>query len=172
MLPTHIIKELVHAKITHLHAARQWSSTFYGQFYLLLIFLNSWGFGLGVHIYIYIYIYERICVTHCLSCMHTQKLTQNTRKCCLLHATNVRFSNFRGWRRISKSRCARFFYAPNQKKCPIIPRFLPESLLLVLVLVRLCIVWVVPACNSNSQAISRLRSPIYLLSLFLWKYPA
>jgi len=57
-----------------------------------------------------------------------KKLIQNTRKCCLRHATNVRFSDFRGWRRISKSRYARFLNAPNPKKCPIIPRFLPESL--------------------------------------------
>ena len=28
------------------------------------------------------------------------------------------------------SRSARFFFAPNQEKCPIIPRFLPESLVL------------------------------------------
>jgi len=59
---------------------------------------------------------------------NTKKLIQNTQKCCLRHATNVRFLNFRDWRRISKSRSARFFYAPNQKKCPIIPRFWPESL--------------------------------------------
>jgi len=60
---------------------------------------------------------------------NTKKLIQNTQKCCLLHATNVRLSNYCGWRRISKSRRARFFfYAPNQEKCPIIPRFLPESL--------------------------------------------
>ena len=39
---------------------------------------------------------------------NTQKLIQNTRKYCLRHATNVRFSKIRGW-------------------CHI-PRFLPESL--------------------------------------------
>ena len=32
-----------------------------------------------MYIYIYIYIYERICVTHCLSCMHTRTHTEGRR---------------------------------------------------------------------------------------------
>ena len=44
---------------------------------------------------------------------NTQKLIHNTRKCSLRHATNARFSNFRGTR---------------PKKMPYFFRFLPESL--------------------------------------------
>jgi len=67
---------------------------------------------------------------------NTKKLMQNTRKCCLLHANNVRFSNCRDWHRISKSRCMQYFYAPNKKKHPIIPRYLPENLVVRLFYMR------------------------------------
>ena len=47
-----------------------------------------------------------------------KKLIQNTRKCCLLHATNVRFSNFRGWHHISKSRAGAIFLHTQPRKMP------------------------------------------------------
>jgi len=48
---------------------------------------------------------------------NTKKLIKNTRKCCLWHTTKVRVSNFK------IALCAIFFfYAPNQKKCPIFAR--------------------------------------------------
>jgi len=88
----------------------------------------------NTHTHAHTHTQENVCCqlqTPCFSeNKNTKKIIQNIRKCCLQHATNVRFSNFRGWRRISKSRSARFFYDTNHKKCPIIPRFLPESLMM------------------------------------------
>ena len=39
----------------------------------------------------------------------TKNIAKKTRKCTLRRATNVTFSEFRGWRRKKKSRSARFF---------------------------------------------------------------
>jgi len=66
--------------------------------------------------------------TLCLSeNKNIKKIIPNTRKCCPWHTTNVGFSNFRGWRRISKIVLRAIIFAHNREKCPIIPRFLPET---------------------------------------------
>jgi len=56
-----------------------------------------------------------------------KKLIQNTLKCCLRHATNVRFSCFFAPDAAFENRALRDFFT-TPKECPIIPRFLPESL--------------------------------------------
>jgi len=69
--------------------------------------------------------------TPCLSeNKNTKKLLQNTRKCCLRHATSVRFSKF-CLRRISKSHSARLFYAPNQKNALSFPDFCQKACSLI-----------------------------------------
>jgi len=56
-----------------------------------------------------------------------KKLIQNTLKCCLRHATNVWFSCFFAPDAAFENRALRDFFT-TPKECPIIPRFLPESL--------------------------------------------